>query len=69
MIRVLLAMCGLVAVLWTFDAPHRSMVENVKNGTSVLVCNDRTIAPDMVMDMVDGVWIFKNGSMRNCHVD
>lgn len=44
----------------------------VQAGELTLVCviNDevRTIAPNQVTGLMDGVWLFENGYARNCEV-
>lgn len=44
----------------------------VKSGEAKLVCDmkdgERVIGPELVVDLVDGVWVFKNGSAKSCEV-
>lgn len=44
----------------------------VQAGELTLVCamkdEDRVIDPNLVVDFVDGVWVFNAGSAKNCEV-
>lgn len=44
----------------------------VQAGELTLVCvmkdGERTIAPNQIEGLMDGVWLFKNGHARNCSV-
>lgn len=44
----------------------------VQAGELTLVCvmkdGERVIDPDKVVDLVDGVWVFTNGSAKSCEV-
>ena len=44
----------------------------VKSGEAKLVCDMRdgmrVIDPELVVDLIDGVWVFTNGSAKNCEV-
>ena len=44
----------------------------VQSGELTLVCamkdEERVIDPKLVVDLVDGVWVFKAGSAKNCEV-
>ena len=59
---------GLYAVNYGFSADLRA----VQSGVITLQCHMqdgmRTIAPNQVVGMLDGVWLFKNGHARNCEV-
>ena len=47
-----------------------SNLRSVQSGELTLVCvmkdGDRTIEPNRVVDLMDGVWIFDNGHASNC---
>ena len=59
---------GFAAVNYCLSADLRA----VKSGELTLVCvmNDeaRTIAPNQVTGLMDGVWLFENGHAKNCEV-
>ena len=60
---------GFVAVNYGFSADLRA----VQSGELTLVCfmkdGERTIEPNKVTGLMDGVWLFENnGHARNCKV-
>ena len=59
---------GLYAVNYWFSADLRA----VQSGEVTLVCvmkdEARTISPNQVTGLMDGVWLFENGHARNCEV-
>ena len=59
---------GLYAVNYCLSAELR----DVQSGELTLVCvmkdEARTIKPNQVTGLMDGVWLFENGHARNCVV-
>ena len=59
---------GFAAINYAASSDLRS----VQSGELTLVCviNDeaRTIKPNQVTGLMDGVWLFDNGHARNCEV-
>ena len=69
-VLVPLALILVVAGLVLIRAAEVAMVEDVKQGTKVLVCNidgyDKPVDPEKVTDYSDGTWFFINGYSRTC---
>lgn len=65
-LALILVVTGLVLI----RAAEVAMVEDVKQGTKVLVCNidgfDKAVDPKKVTDYSDGTWFFTNGYSRTC---
>jgi hypothetical protein len=63
-----------VAILFCFAINYaaNSNLRAVQSGELTLVCvmkdGERTIEPNRVVDLMDGVWIFDNGHASNCEV-
>jgi hypothetical protein len=58
------------ALFMSIVADDREALNSVKSGEYSLSClmqdGDRLIEPEMVVDYVDGLWIFKNGHASTC---
>ena len=65
MIRLAIIFIGLIIIASYASTSH---LKKVKSGELTLICNDRIVQPDMVLDEIDGTWIFTNGHARNCEV-
>lgn len=72
--KLVLVLIG-VAISFGFAAINYAAsgeLRSVQSGEVELVCviNDeaRTIAPNQVTGLMDGVWLFDNGHARNCEV-
>jgi len=60
-----------LSIFWLFDNSKSSTINKVKSGEYHLVCDIRDkgfvkIDPTMIIDIVDGTWIFENGYSKNC---
>ena len=68
-IPLLLAVLLAVAFLSWQD---KSLLKQVQAGNKTLACEFkdgwRVVKPDLIVDLVDGVWVFSNGSAKNCEV-
>lgn len=62
-----LAIMAVVAMVVSMF-PEASQLNGVKSGRLVLMCNDKVIDPERVVDFTDGRWYFDSGSMINCEV-
>lgn len=72
--KLILVLTG-IAISFCFAAINYAAsgdLRAVKSGEVELRCviNDeaRTIKPDQVTGLMDGVWVFDNGHARNCEV-
>lgn len=65
MIRLAIVFIGLIIIA---SYASTSNLKQVKSGELTLICNDRIVQPDMILDEIDGTWIFTNGHARNCEV-
>lgn len=63
MIRLAIIFIGLIIIASYASTSH---LKAVKSGKLTLICNDKVIDPSMVLDEIDGTWIFTNGHARNC---
>lgn len=66
MIRLALATV-LIAVAYSM-ATYNPVLHKVQDGTKQLICNDKVVPKERVIDFVDGTWIFDNGYAKNCEV-
>ena len=72
----LLIVIGLLMILFgvvglACNVAHQDMISDVKSGKVTLICDIKDkghieIDPEMVVDRIDGVWIFENGWAKNC---
>lgn len=64
---LLVAILLVVAFLSLQD---KSLLKQVQAGNKALACEFkdgwRTVQPGLVVDFIDGVWIFENGHAKNC---
>lgn len=72
--KLILVLTG-IAISFCFAAINYAAsadLRAVKSGEAKLVCDmkggERVIDPDKVVDLLDGVWVFTNGSAKNCEV-
>ena len=72
--KLLLVLAGM-AISFGFAAINYAAsgdLRKVQSGEVELVCamkdGGRVIDPKLVVDFVDGVWVFKAGSAKNCEV-
>lgn len=65
MIRLAIIFIVLIIIASYASTSH---LNAVKSGKLTLICNDRIVQPNMVLDEIDGTWIFTNGQARNCEV-
>lgn len=66
MIRTLLVVTLLIGAYAI--ASYNPIVDQVKNGSTVLVCNDKVVPKERIVDFMDDTWIFDNGYAKNCEV-
>ena len=71
--RVLIVLAvGLVVALFAADYALKAELRDVQSGALTLSCvigdESRTIKPQQVVGLMDGVWLFDNGHARNCDV-
>ena len=59
---------GLYAVNYWFSADLRAVQSSEVTLVCVMKDDARTIAPNQVTGLMDGVWLFENGHARNCEV-
>lgn len=72
--KMILVLTG-IAISFCFAAINYAAsgdLRAVKSGEVKLACDmrdgERVIDPSKVVDLVDGVWVFKNGSAKNCAI-
>lgn len=72
--KLLLVLAGM-AISFCFAAINYAAsgsLRSVQSGEVELVCamkdGGRVIDPKLVVDFVDGIWVFKAGSAKNCEV-
>lgn len=67
----------LVSLLIAYELVQDSPLFKVKKETHDLYCNfyvnnrpvdRRKVDPNLVIDLVEGTWVFSNGSARNCEL-
>ena len=72
--KLILVLTG-IAISFGFAAINYAVsgdLRAVKAGEAKLVCymkgGERVIDPEVVVDLIDGVWVFENGSAKSCEV-
>ena len=72
--KLILVLTG-IAISFCFAAINYAAsgdLRAVKSGEAKLVCDmkggERVIDPELVVDLVDGVWVFTSGSAKSCEV-
>lgn len=72
--KFILVLAG-IAISFCFAAINYAAsgeLRAVKLGEANLICDMkdgvRVIGPDKVVDLVDGVWVFKSGSAKSCAI-
>lgn len=64
-----------IAISFCFSAINYAAsgdLRAVKTGEVKMVCamrgGERVIDPELVVDLIDGVWVFESGSAKNCAI-
>jgi len=61
---IILALVAISAQL-IFD---NTLLEDIKNGKKLLICNGKQVSPELVVNFSDDLWWFVNGYAKNCEV-
>lgn len=68
--QLVLVCTALLAILIHLSLEDRRALNSVKSGEYALTClldrGDTLIAPELLIDHVDGTWIFTNSYSSNC---
>lgn len=67
---VVVAVCVAVVASQALRSSELAAIESVRSGVRVLMCDmpdgARAIDPALVVDLVDGKWLFMNGYAGGC---
>lgn len=67
-----IAFLSILLLILVTSTKESTLVKGVQQGNLELYCHIdggyKHIEPSKVKDLVDGTWVFTNGSARNCYI-